>query len=149
MSWEDFKAGSSFTAFLGFEVNEGEYKVMGMAAYGQPRYLDKVYKLVPVSEDGSFHLNMKYFSYHCSDRQSFSRHFTQLFGEPRDPDSEFIPPDGEAAAAGRESEIRSSQYYADVAASIQSVTEDILLKMTRHLRRQTGKKALCMAGGVM
>ena len=139
---------SAFTAFLGFEVNEGEYKVMGMAAYGQPRYMDKVYELVRVSEDGSFHLNMKYFAYHCSDRQSFSRQFTQLFGEPRDPDSEFIPPDGESAAAGRESEIRSSQYYADVAASIQSVTEDILLKMTRYLCRQTGKKALCMAGGV-
>ncbi|MBI4166753.1 MAG: hypothetical protein HY508_13585 [Acidobacteria bacterium] len=139
---------STFTAFLGFEVNEGEYKVMGMAAYGKPRYLDKVHKLLRVSEDGSFHLDMKYFSYHRSDRESFSQEFTRLFGEPRDPDSEFIPPDAEAAFAGREAEIRSSQYYADVAASIQSATEDILLKMARYLCRQTGKKALCMAGGV-
>ena len=138
---------SVFTAFLGFEVNEGEYKVMGMAAYGRPRYIDKVYQLLHVSEDGSFHLNMKYFSYHFSDHQSYSHRFLHLLGDPRDPKSEFIPPDSESAA-GRESEVRASQYYADVAASIQYVAEDILLRMTRHLHRQTGLTSLCMGGGV-
>jgi len=139
---------SAFTAFLGFDVNEGEYKVMGMAAYGQPRYVDKVNKLVRVANDGSFHLDMKYFSYHHSHRQTYSRHFTDLFGEPRNPKSEFVTPGGEEYALPPPSEAERSQHYADVAASIQFVAEEILLKMARHLRGQTGHKALCMAGGV-
>lgn len=81
---------SAFTAFLGFEVNEGEYKVMGMAPYGQPHHQDKVYKLVSVQKDGSFQLDMNYFSYHYSDSQTFNGQFVKLFGEPRDPKSEFI-----------------------------------------------------------
>ena len=76
---------SAFTAFLGFEVNEGEYKVMGMAPYGQPRYLDKVYKMVDVHNDGSFRLNMDYFSYHHSTTRTFNSRFVDLFGQPRDP----------------------------------------------------------------
>ena len=139
---------SAFTAFLGFEVNEGEYKVMGMAPYGQPRYLDKVHKLVHVADDGGFHLDLDYFSYHYSDCQTFSSHFIDLFGEPRDPESEFITPETGEDVSGREEEVRASQYYADVAASIQCVTEEILLKMARHLQRETKLDALCMAGGV-
>jgi carbamoyltransferase len=139
---------STFTAFLGFEVNEGEYKVMGMAAYGEPRYLDKVYKLIRVANDGSFHLNMEYFSFHYSMTRSFSRRFVDLFGVPRDPNAEFITSDVRPdPSAGTASE-KSSQHYADVAASIQQVTEDILLKMANHLQQETGLKALCMAGGV-
>jgi carbamoyltransferase len=139
---------STFTAFLGFEVNEGEYKVMGMAAYGEPRYLDKVYKLIGVAGDGSFHLNMEYFSFHQSVTRSFSRRFLGLFGEPRDADDEFISPDMPPAPCANESAAKSSRYYADVAASIQKVTEEILLKMANHLQRETGQKTLCMAGGV-
>ena len=139
---------SAFTAFLGFEVNEGEYKVMGMAAYGQPRYLDKVYKVVRVADDGSIHVNMEYFSFHCSATRTFSPRFVELFGEPRDPNAEFITPQMAPDLSGREAGVQACQYYADVAASIQRVTEDVLLKMANHLQQETGLKALCMAGGV-
>src|SRR2546427_5409193 len=74
---------SAFTAFLGFEVNEGEYKVMGMAPYGEPRYVDKVWKLVRQNQDGSFSLNMDYFCFHHSTEKTFNRRFVELFGEPR------------------------------------------------------------------
>src|SRR5262249_47539207 len=74
---------SAFTAFLGFEVNEGEYKVMGMAPYGEPRYVDKVWKLVRQNHDGSFSLDMDYFSFHYSADQTFNNRFVALFGEPR------------------------------------------------------------------
>jgi carbamoyltransferase len=76
---------SAFTAFLGFEVNEGEYKVMGMAPYGQPRYVDKVWKLAEQNRDGSFSLNMDYFCFHHSTDRTYSRKFVELFGEPRPP----------------------------------------------------------------
>ncbi|HJZ04388.1 MAG TPA: carbamoyltransferase N-terminal domain-containing protein, partial [Patescibacteria group bacterium] len=81
---------SAFTAFLGFEVNEGEYKVMGMAPFGTPRYMDKVYKLIHVSSDGSFELNMDYLSFHYSSENTFNRNFEKLFGSPRDPKSHFF-----------------------------------------------------------
>lgn len=123
---------SAFTAFLGFEVNEGEYKVMGMAPYGKPKYKDKVYELLKVFDDGSFYLNMRYFSYHYSSHAAFSRKFCDVFGKPRAPkDSNTLDP-----------------YYADVAASIQSVTEDIMLKLAHQAHKETGLKNLCMAGGV-
>ena len=139
---------SAFTAFLGFEVNEGEYKVMGMAPYGKPHYQDKVYKVVSVCNDGSFKLNMDYFSYHYSDSQTFNRRFMSLFGEPRNPASEFITRLTHANVSGPETEVKRNQYYADVAASIQRATEDILLKMANHLYKETGLKKLCIAGGV-
>src|SRR5262245_52401694 len=81
---------SVFTAFLGFEVNEGEYKVMGMAPYGDPRYVDKVEKLIHVDNDGGFSLDMDYFSYHYSTSQAFNAKFVQLFGPPREPESYFF-----------------------------------------------------------
>jgi carbamoyltransferase len=139
---------SAFTAFLGFEVNEGEYKVMGMAPYGQPRYQDKVYKLLELSGDGSFHLNMDYFSYHYSTSQTFNGKFVELLGEPRNSNLEFITRLTHADVSGHEAEVERNQYYADVAASIQRVTEDIMLKMANHLYKETGLKQLCMAGGV-
>ncbi len=139
---------SAFTAFLGFEVNEGEYKVMGMAPYGQPRYRDKVYRLVELNDDGGFSLNMDYFSYHYSTSRTFNDRFVKLFGQPRDPRSEFITRLTHADFSGREAEVERNQYYADVAASIQRVTEEILLKMANHVHKATGLKRLCMAGGV-
>src|ERR1700675_2490475 len=81
---------SAFTAFLGFEVNEGEYKVMGMAPYGTPRYVEDVYKLIHLERDGSFSLNMDYFCFHHSSTQTYNRKFTDLFGEPRDPSGHFF-----------------------------------------------------------
>src|SRR5207253_1059245 len=78
---------SAFTAFLGFEVNEGEYKVMGMAPYGRPAYVDKVKKLIHIDEDGFFRLDLEYFSFHRSLTRSYSAKFAELFGRPRDPKS--------------------------------------------------------------
>jgi len=145
---------SAFTAFLGFEVNEGEYKVMGMAPFGRPRYVDKVYKLIQAWDDGSFELNMDYFSFHDSPESTYNRNFERLFGPSRDPKTPFFTP-----ASGYPSYFgdrpanydelgKRNQYYADVAASIQAVTEEVMLRMARHVHGETGVRKLCMAGGV-
>lgn len=145
---------SAFTAFLGFEVNEGEYKVMGMAPYGRPRYVDKVWKLVRAEEDGSIWLDMDYFCFHFSTHQTFNGKFTELFGEPRDPSWHFFTHDSGYPSYFGEKPLEydrmaeRNQYYADVAASIQYVTEEIVLRMARALQRETGMERLCLAGGV-
>ena len=139
---------SAFTAFLGFEVNEGEYKVMGMAPYGQPRYLDRVAKILHVERDGSYWLDLSYLAYHYSDRDSFNPKFTQLFGPARVPESPFytrstgLPTDYSQDVLGR------NEYYADVAASIQRATEEALLTIARQLYEETKLPKLCLAGGV-
>src|SRR5262249_32610417 len=81
---------SAFTAFLGFEVNEGEYKVMGMAPFGKPNHVDKVYKMIHVGSDGSFELDMDYFSFHYSPENTYNGKFEQLFGPSRDPKAPFF-----------------------------------------------------------
>ncbi len=139
---------SAFTAFLGFEVNEGEYKVMGMAPYGQPRYMDEVYKILHVQSDGSFSLGMDYLSYHYSPTQSFSPKFTRLFGPPRLPESDFFTRDTNPEQDPTDPGMVKNQYYADVAASIQLATEETMLTMARHLHQKTGLNKLCIAGGV-
>ena len=145
---------SAFTAFLGFEVNEGEYKVMGMAPFGSPRYVDEVRKLLRVHTDGSFELDMDYFTFHRSTTQTYSRKFEALFGPPRDPAGNFFTgssgypsyfgekPANYAAVA------RENERYADIAASIQVVIEETLLTMARAAHRETGLTRLCLAGGV-
>jgi len=145
---------SAFTAFLGFEVNEGEYKVMGMAPYGKPRYVDKVWKLVRQNADGSFALNMDYFCFHHSTDRTYNRKFTGLFGDPRPPKMLFFTqetgfPKYFGTPPGNYAEVsRLNQHYADVAASIQAVTEELLLHMANHLHKETGLTRLCIAGGV-
>src|SRR5260370_31171120 len=145
---------SAFTAFLGFEVNEGEYKVMGMAPYGQPRYLDKVWKLVQPNSDGSFSLDLDYFCFPHSTNQTYNRKFVELFGDPRPSNMLFFTgqtafPSYFGTQPGNYEELcKLNQHYADVAASIQRVTEDLLLNMANNLHKQTGKKRLCLAGGV-
>ncbi|RPJ58155.1 MAG: hypothetical protein EHM23_18245 [Acidobacteria bacterium] len=139
---------SAFTAFLGFEVNEGEYKVMGMAPYGQPRFVDDVLKTVKVADDGSLRLNMDYFAYHFSLRHSFSAKFTDLFGPPRVPEAPFITRLTDPGAEVSDATHNENQHYADIAASIQAVTEDVVLKAARHAYSATGCDRLCMAGGV-
>ncbi len=145
---------SAFTAFLGFEVNEGEYKVMGMAPFGEPRYVDKVWRLIHQEADGSFRLNMDYFSFHYSTHNTYSARFVDLFGPPRDPKAHFFTPtSGYPSYFGKrpadyESLARQNQHYADIAASIQVVTEEVLVRMASHLHRETGLKHLCLAGGV-
>ncbi len=145
---------SAFTAFLGFEVNEGEYKVMGMAPYGQPRYVDKIWKVIRQEADGSFSLDMDYFCFQHSTDKTFNGRFTQLFGEPRPPKMLFFtaesgfptyfgePPSNYAELC------KLNQHYADIASSIQQVTEEVLLGMARNLHKETGQKRLCIAGGV-
>jgi carbamoyltransferase len=140
---------SAFTAFLGFEVNEGEYKVMGMAPYGTPKYVDKVYELIDVANDGSFALDLRYFKFQHSVDTTFSRKFVELFGESRDPKSEFFTRLTHPSHATRDArELDRNQYWADIASSIQVVTEEILIGLVRDLHRRTGMRNLCMAGGV-
>lgn len=145
---------SAFTAFLGFEVNEGEYKVMGMAPYGEPKYVDKVWKLIHQNDDGSFSLDMDYFCFHYSTDTTFSSRFVDLFGTPRPTKLQFFTEStgfpkyfGNPPSNYKEL-CRLNQHYADVAASIQRVTEEVLVKMAKNLHQQTGLKRLCMAGGV-
>jgi carbamoyltransferase len=142
---------SAFTAYLGFKVNNGEYKVMGMAPFGQARYTDLVYRLIDVADDGSFCLNMDYFSYPRSTRRTYNRRFIELFGPARTPESPFYTrtthPDG-SSPGWSEAVAAQNQKHADIAASIQQVTEEVLLKMARYAHRRTGHKNLVMAGGV-
>ena len=139
---------SAFTAFLGFEVNDGEYKVMGMAPYGEPKYQDEVRKLIEFGDDGSFWLKMEYFSFHHALESTYSDRFTRLFGEARDPRAEFFTERDQIGYEGNDRALERNRYYADVAASVQRVTEEAILNMARHLHRRTGQRNLCLAGGV-
>lgn len=122
---------SAFTYYTGFKVNSGEYKLMGLAPYGEPRYKDLILsELIDLKEDGSFKLNMKYFNY-CTGLTMTNRRFQELFGAPP-----------------RKPESRLTQRDMDLARSIQEVTEEIMLRMTRHIHKATGEKNLCLAGGV-
>ena len=143
-----------FTAFLGFEVNEGEYKVMGMAPYGTPRYADRIWEIVQQHDDGSVWTDHRYFSFHHSTHRSFTSRFERLFGEPRDPNVPFFTGDTEWPSYYGEKPnnhhelLRYNQHYADIAASIQRVTEELVLKLAAEAHRETGLTKLCMAGGV-
>lgn len=139
---------SAFTAFLGFRVNNGEYKVMGMAPYGEPRYVDKVKQLITLNNDGSFELNMDFFSFHHSASRSFNERFIKLFGPPRVHSDDFFTAKSDPSRAGETEAVRRNQYYADIAASIQAVTEEALINMANALHRRTQAKYLVMAGGV-
>ncbi|MBT9583377.1 hypothetical protein IV102_08505 [bacterium] len=139
---------SVFTAWLGFKVNSGEYKVMGMAPYGKPRYMEKLERIFRLHEDGSFSLNMDYFSFHESLTDAFNSKFVALFGPPREPESPFFTESTGDDIRGREEAAGRNQYYADVAASLQLLTEEAILKMANTLQVKTGLKKLVMAGGV-
>ncbi|MCA9892138.1 MAG: carbamoyltransferase [Anaerolineae bacterium] len=141
---------STFTAWLGFRVNNGEYKVMGMTPYGTPKYEDKVYKVVTVDDEtGAFHLDMDYFDYQHSIERSYSKKFLELFGPNRPPESEFFTMETNPERSSEKAAMDQNQYYADVAASIQKVTEDTLVKICNYLHKKTGKNKLVMAGGVV
>ncbi len=121
---------SVFTEFAGFEANEGEYKLMGLAPYGKPRYIDKIHSLLEVLPDGSFSSNLSYFSYHYSLKNIYTKEFEKLFGKPNTKSEKVIG------------------YYADIAASIQYVLEEILLRIVNYVYSQTKLEYLCYAGGV-
>ena len=122
---------SAFTYYTGFKVNSGEYKVMGLAPYGEPKYKDIIFsELIDLKEDGSFKINMKYFDY-CVGLKMTNGKFDKLFGgPPRKPESPL------------------TQREMDIARSIQEVTEEIMLRMACHVRKETGQKNLCLGGGV-
>lgn len=140
---------STFTAWLGFRVNNGEYKVMGMSPYGTPRYLDKIRQVVASEEtNGYFRLNMDYFDFHRSTTRSYSQKFLELFGDQRDADADFFTGRTNPERAAEKAAMDSNQYYADVAASIQQFTEDSLIRIATYLHGRTGMNKLVMAGGV-
>jgi len=122
---------SAITAYLGFRVNDAEWKVMGLAPYGEPKYVDKFREVVDIRADGSFRLNMKYFAYGHSTTRSFSRKWEELFGRPQRP---------------RETEL--DQFHSDIAHSGQKIVEEIMVKMAAHVHQETGMDNLCVAGGV-
>ena len=121
---------SALTYYLGFVVNSGEYKVMGLAPYGEPIYRDKFLDIIDVKEDGSFRLNQKFFDY-CTGLKMVNKRFERHFGQP---------------ARTAESEIQ--KFHVDVAASLQAVTEEVVSKIVMFAYKQTGQKNLCLAGGV-
>jgi carbamoyltransferase len=145
---------SAFTAFLGFEVNEGEYKVMGMAPYGRPRFVEDVRKLINVERDGAFTLNLEYFAFQHSRTRTYSDAFVKLFGEPRPVETLFFteasgfPPYFGDKPSNYDALAAANQRYADLAASIQAVTEETLLTLARGACERAGTTKLCMAGGV-
>jgi len=122
---------SAFTYFTGFKVNSGEYKVMGLAPYGEPKYVQAIYDhLIDVKPDGTFRLNMEFFDY-CTGLRMTNDRFAGLFGGPP-----------------REAESKLTQREMDLARSIQDVTEEVMMRLSNTLQRETGAKHLCMAGGV-
>lgn len=145
---------SAFTAFLGFEVNEGEYKVMGMAPYGEPKYVNEVYKIIHVNEDNSFWLDPKYLSFHYSTKKSFTKKMSELFGKPRDASIPFFTKSSGYPSyfgdkpSNFEELSQYNQHYADIAASIQIVAEEMILSLATEACRRSGSKNLCLAGGV-
>ena len=122
---------SSFTYYCGFKVNSGEYKLMGLAPYGETKYLDKIKKnLIDIKQDGSFRLDLSYFKFHRG-FQMTSLKFEKLFGKPK-----------------RKKDDDLTQFHMDIAASIQALTEEIVIKIAKTLRKETGLRNICLSGGV-
>ena len=122
---------SAFTYYTGFKVNSGEYKLMGLAPYGNPIYIEKVKELIDLKDDGTFRLDQKYFNY-ATGLTMTNNKFNNLFGQkPRNSQNEKI-----------------TQFHMDIAASVQKVTEEIMIRLTKSIRREYGIKNLCLAGGV-
>ena len=122
---------SAFTYYTGFKVNSGEYKLMGLAPYGEPKYVKEIFKLIDIKEDGTFRLDQTYFNYSTGLTMT-NKKFDKLFGQkPRNPNSEKL-----------------TQFHMDIAASIQKVTEDIMIKLAKSVQKEFGLNNLCLAGGV-
>ena len=122
---------SAFTYYTGFKVNSGEYKLMGLAPYGNPIYIDQIYKLIDIKEDGTFRLEQSYFNYSTGLTMTNNK-FNLLFGQkPRNPKKDKL-----------------TQFHMDIAASIQKVTEEIIIKLAKSIKNEYGIENLCLAGGV-
>ncbi|MCB9865420.1 MAG: carbamoyltransferase [Phycisphaerales bacterium] len=122
---------SAITAYLGFRVNDAEWKVMGLAPYGRPTYVEQFREVVDIRDDGSFRLNMKYFTHTHSTERMFNRRWERLFGRPQ-----------------RTKETELDAFHQDIAQSGQKIVEEIMVKMAAHVHRQTGMDNVCIAGGV-
>ncbi len=122
---------SAITAYLGFRVNDAEWKVMGLAPYGTAKYVDKFHEVVDIRDDGSFRLNMQYFAHTYSTKYMFNRRWEELFGRPQRP-----------------AEAELDDFHRDIAHSGQKIVEEIMVKMARHVQKETGMANLCVAGGV-
>ncbi len=122
---------SAITAYLGFRVNDAEWKVMGLAPYGKPTYVEKFHEVVDIRDDGSFRLNMKYFDFTHSTSRTCSREWETLLGRPQRP-----------------AETELDDFHRDIAHSGQKIVEEIMVKMADHVQKTTGQKNLCIAGGV-
>jgi carbamoyltransferase len=122
---------SAITAYLGFRVNDAEWKVMGLAPYGRPKYVDKFREVVDIKDDGSIRLNLRYFAHGYSTARTFNSRWEKLFGQPQRP---------------RESEL--TDFHRDIAHSGQKIVEEIMVKTAGHVRRETGLDNVCIAGGV-
>lgn len=121
---------SAFTVFAGFEANEGEYKLMGLAPYGKPKYLDLIYKIVDIKKDGSFSLDLSYFSYQYDLKGIYTKKFENIFGKKNNTPDKVI------------------NYYADIASSIQLFLEEEVIRITNYIYEKTNLKSICYAGGV-
>src|SRR5262249_52888008 len=122
---------SAFTYYCGFKVNSGEYKLMGLAPYGVPRYADQILEhLIDLKDDGSYRIDLTYFDYAAGLRMTAPKFHALFGGEPR------------------RAETALTQHHMDLAASIQRVTEEVMLRAARHAAEVTGKRNLCLAGGV-
>ncbi len=147
---------SAFTAFLGFEVNEGEYKVMGMAPYGKLKYVQEARKLIKFFGDGSYALDLDYFLFYKSTEKTYSKKFVELFGPARDPKSKFFTREtGWPSYFGKKPEgeefeklAQEQEKYADIAASCQQVLEEAVVNLAKEAYKLTNKKNLVIAGGV-
>ncbi|HEY3384845.1 MAG TPA: carbamoyltransferase C-terminal domain-containing protein [Vicinamibacterales bacterium] len=137
---------SAFTAFLGFEVNEGEYKVMGMAGFGDPRSVDRIVPLLRLEDDGMLSLDTGYFEFLTPEDRPYTSRLTDLLGPARTPDSPFSVGDRQRPAS---SDLETtSRHYADLAASVQSVVEQAIFHVVESAVRRTGLPDVCLAGGV-
>ena len=133
---------SAFTSYLGFKVNEGEYKVMGMAGFGKPLFKDKILALFNLKEDGSFQLNQRYFEFCTPVDVSYKEPLIKLFGAPREPETTFDIDSQDVSIRDQ------SRYYAAIAASLQKATEEVILHVVSKGMEQTGLTNVCLAGGV-
>ncbi len=122
---------SAITAYLGFRVNDAEWKVMGLAPYGKPTYVDKFHEIVDIRDDGSIRLNLDYFAHTYSTTATINERWADLFGQPQN-----------------KSEAELTDFHRDIAHSGQKVVEEIMVKMATHVHRETGMKNVCLAGGV-
>jgi len=136
---------SAVTAYLGFRVNEDEYKVMGMAGFGVPRHVDFFKSLIELKPDGSFTLKQDYFNFSFPQAVPYTPKLAEVFGEPRVYDSPFVL---KSTGPGDEAIVRRNQHYADIAASLQRSVEDFMLELCSYALKRTGIPVLCMAGGV-